>query len=37
MAEIKIQYDETADVLYVSFAHSEHVIDVELMPEKVEA
>ncbi len=30
MNEIKINYDEEADVLYVSFGHSEHVTGVEL-------
>jgi len=30
MNEIKINYDEEADVLYVSFGRSEHVTGVEL-------
>jgi hypothetical protein len=30
MGEIKINYDEEADVLYVSFGRSEHVTGVEL-------
>ncbi|MBN1994149.1 MAG: DUF2283 domain-containing protein [Anaerolineae bacterium] len=30
MNEIKINYDEEADVLYVSFGQSEHVTGVEL-------
>lgn len=30
MNEIKIHYDEEADVLYVSFGRSEHVTGVEL-------
>jgi hypothetical protein len=30
MSEIKINYDEEADVLYVSFGRSEHVTGVEL-------
>ncbi len=30
MSEIKINYDEEADVLYVSFGHSKHVTGVEL-------
>lgn len=31
MGEIKYNYDEEADVLYVSFGHSEHVTGVELV------
>jgi hypothetical protein len=30
MSEIKVNYDEDADVLYVSFGRSEHVTGVEL-------
>ncbi len=30
MDEIKVKYDEEADVLYVSFGRSEHVTGVEL-------
>ena len=30
MSEIKINYDQEADVLYVSFGRSEHVTGVEL-------
>lgn len=30
MSEIKVSYDEDADVLYVSFGRSEHVTGVEL-------
>jgi len=30
MGEIKVDYDEEADVLYVSFGRSEHVTSVEL-------
>jgi hypothetical protein len=30
MSEIKVDYDEEADVLYVSFGPSEHVTGVEL-------
>ena len=30
MSEIKINYDEEADVLYVSFGQSDHVTGVEL-------
>lgn len=30
MSETKISYDAEADVLYVSFGHSEHVTGVEL-------
>ncbi|MBI3913801.1 MAG: DUF2283 domain-containing protein [Chloroflexi bacterium] len=30
MSEIKTNYDKEADVLYVSFGHSEHVTGVEL-------
>jgi len=30
MSQIKIDYDEEADVLYVSFGRSEHVTGVEL-------
>lgn len=30
MSEIKLNYDEEADVLYVSFGRSEHVTGVEL-------
>jgi hypothetical protein len=30
MSEIKINYDEDADVLYVSFGQSEHITGVEL-------
>ncbi|GAF71773.1 unnamed protein product [marine sediment metagenome] len=32
MNEIKYNYDEEADVLYVSFGRSEHVTGVELLP-----
>ncbi|MBI4531208.1 MAG: DUF2283 domain-containing protein [Candidatus Latescibacteria bacterium] len=31
MDEIKMNYDEEADVLYVSFGQSEHVTGIELM------
>jgi Protein of unknown function (DUF2283) len=30
MNEIKYNYDREADVLYIFFAHSEHVVSVEL-------
>ena len=30
MSEIKVNYDEDADVLYISFGQSEHVTGVEL-------
>ncbi|MFQ5857508.1 MAG: DUF2283 domain-containing protein [Anaerolineae bacterium] len=30
MQETRVNYDEDADVLYVSFGHSEHVTGVEL-------
>ena len=32
MNEIEYNYDEEADVLYVSFGRSEHVTGVELLP-----
>jgi len=32
MNEVKYNYDEEADVLYVSFGRSEHVTGVELLP-----
>ena len=30
MSDIKINYDRDADVLYVSFGRSQHVIGIEL-------